>query len=220
MTLRLMEAWGARSTVEDATITVPGGQSYLSRTFTVEPDASSASYLAAAAALIGGSVRITGLRQDSVQGDIGFLKILELMGARVKWLADGVEVTGGGPLAGLDVAMNAMPDVVPTLAAIAPFAKSPTRIRAVGFIRYHESDRIRALVTELRRIGASVHEFDDGLAIEPSPLRPATIETYDDHRIAMAFAVAGLKVPGIRIRNPGCVAKTYPEFFADLAHLE
>jgi 3-phosphoshikimate 1-carboxyvinyltransferase len=110
--------------------------------------------------------------------------------------------------------------VVPTLAAIAPFAKSPTRIRAVGFIHYHESDRIRALVTELRRLGATVHEFDDGLAVEPSRLTPATIETYDDHRIAMAFAIAGFKLPGVRIRNPGCVTKTYPEFFADLASLE
>jgi 3-phosphoshikimate 1-carboxyvinyltransferase len=219
MTLRLMQAWGARGAVEGDTIIVPGGQHYLSRTFGVEPDASSASYFAAAAALIGGSVKIAGLRQDSVQGDIGFLTILERMGAGVRWLADGVEVTGDGALAGVDVAMNAMPDVVPTLAAIAPFAKSPTRIRAVGFIRYHESDRIRALVTELRRLGATVQEFDDGLAIEPSPLRAATIETYDDHRIAMAFAIVGLKLPGVRIRNPGCVAKTYPEFFADLASL-
>jgi 3-phosphoshikimate 1-carboxyvinyltransferase len=220
MTLRLMEAWGARSAVDGDTIIVPGGQHYLSRTFAVEPDASSASYFAAAAALIGGSVKIAGLRPDSVQGDIGFFTILERMGAGLRWLADGVEVTGGGALAGVDVAMNAMPDVVPTLAAIAPFAKSPTRIRAVGFIRYHESDRIRALVTELRRLGATVHEFDDGLAIEPSRLTPATIETYDDHRIAMAFAIAGLKLPGVRIRNPGCVAKTYPEFFADLASLK
>jgi 3-phosphoshikimate 1-carboxyvinyltransferase len=219
MTLRLMETWGARSAVEGDTIIVPGGQEYLSRDFAVEPDASSASYFAAAAALIGGSVKITGLRQDSVQGDIGFLAILERMGAQVKWLADGVEVTSGGSLAGVDVAMNAMPDVVPTLAAIAPFAESLTRIRAVGFIRYHESDRISALVTELRRLGATVHEFDDGLAIEPSPLRPAAIETYDDHRIAMAFAIAGLKLPDIHIRNPGCVAKTYPAFFADLARL-
>ena len=115
--------------------------------------------------------------------------------------------------------MNPMPDVVPTLAAIAPFADSPTRIRKVGFIRHHESDRIVALATELRRLGAAVREFDDGLEIAPSPLHPAAIETYDDHRIAMAFAVAGLKTAGIRIRNPACVSKTYPDFFRDLAQL-
>ncbi len=112
-----------------------------------------------------------------------------------------------------------MPDVVPTLAAIAPFADSPTRIRNVAFIRHHESDRLHALATELGRMGAAVRESEDGLAIEPSTLRPAAIETYDDHRIAMAFAVAGLKLGGVRITNPGCVAKTYPNFFSDLAAL-
>ena len=216
MTLRLMEVWGARSSVDGDLITVPGGQSYRAMDFAVEPDATAASYFAAAAAVVGGSVRIEGLHSDAVQGDIGFLRILERMGARVEWREDGVEIIGTGTLSGVDVAMNAMPDVVPTLAAIAPFASSPTRIREVGFIRHHESDRISAVATELRRLGATVEEFGDGLAIEPSGLHPATIETYDDHRIAMAFAVAGLKVAGVRIANPGCVAKTYPEFFADL----
>ncbi len=216
MTLRLMEVWGARSAVDGDRITVPGEQSYRAMDFVVEPDATAASYFAAAAALVGGSVRIEGLRSDSVQGDIGFLRILEQMGARVEWRDDGVEIIGADTLRGVDVAMNAMPDVVPTLAAIAPFASSPTRIHKVGFIRHHESDRITAVATELRRLGATVEEFDDGLAIEPSRLHSATIETYDDHRIAMAFAVVGLKVAGVRIANPGCVAKTYPDFFTDL----
>jgi 3-phosphoshikimate 1-carboxyvinyltransferase len=141
------------------------------------------------------------------------------MGARVEWSPDSVKVTGTGRLEGVDVAMNSMPDMVPTLAALAPFALSTTRIRKVGFIRHHESDRIRALTTELRRLGATVREFDDGIEVEPSTLHPAAVETYDDHRIAMAFAVAGLKLAGVRIRNPGCVAKTYPEFFKDLATL-
>jgi 3-phosphoshikimate 1-carboxyvinyltransferase len=185
--------------------------------FAVEPDATAASYFAAAAAVLDGTVKIDGLRKDSVQGDIGFLGILETMGARVAWLTDGVAITGTGELRGIDIAMNATPDVVPTLAVIAPFALSPTRIRGVGFIRHHESDRISALATELRRLGATVEEFADGLAIAPSQLNAATIETYDDHRIAMAFAVVGLRLPGVRIRNPGCVAKTYPEFFRDLA---
>jgi 3-phosphoshikimate 1-carboxyvinyltransferase len=115
--------------------------------------------------------------------------------------------------------MNAMPDMVPTLAAIAPFASTPTRIRGVGFIRHHESDRIRAIASELRRLGASVEEYEDGLGIAPSRLHAATVATHDDHRIAMAFAVVGLKVAGVRISTPGCVAKTYPDFFRDLATL-
>ncbi|HVN90759.1 MAG TPA: 3-phosphoshikimate 1-carboxyvinyltransferase [Candidatus Binataceae bacterium] len=216
MTLRLMEVWGASSSIAGDLITVPGGQSYRARDFAVEPDATAASYFAAAAALIGGTVTIAGLRLDSVQGDIGFLRVLEQMGAHVEWRDAGVAVSGTGALRGVDVAMNATPDVVPTLAAIAPFASSPTRIREVGFIRHHESDRISAVATELRRLGASVEEFEDGLAIAPSRLNPARIETYDDHRIAMAFAIAGLKQLGVRIANPGCVAKTYPEFFEDL----
>jgi 3-phosphoshikimate 1-carboxyvinyltransferase len=141
------------------------------------------------------------------------------MGARIDWSADGVTITGTGALAGIDVAMNSMPDMVATLAAIAPFASSPTRIRGVAFIRHHESDRIRALATELRRIGAGVEEFDDGLAITPARLTAASIETYDDHRIAMSFAIAGLKLGGLRIRNPGCVAKTFPDFFERLETL-
>jgi 3-phosphoshikimate 1-carboxyvinyltransferase len=216
MTLRLMEVWGASSSIAGNVITIAGGQSYRAMDFAVEPDATAASYFAAAAAMIGGTVKIQGLRKDSAQGDIGFLAILETMGARVEWSSDGVAITGTGNLRGIDIAMNAMPDVVPTLAAIAPFASSPTRIRSVGFIRHHESDRIKAVATELRRLGAKVEEFDDGLAIAPSRLQAATIETYEDHRIAMAFAVVGLKVPGVRIRNPRCVAKTYPEFFRDL----
>ena len=222
MTLRLMEAWGAASSVTGELgdlIVVTGGQRYLAKNFSIEPDATAATYYAAAAALLGGTVTIPGLTKTSVQGDTGFLAILERMGMRVTWHADAVEVTGTGRLSGVDVAMNPMPDVVPTLAAIAPFADSPTRIRKVGFIRHHESDRIGAIATELRRLGTNVREFDDGLEIAPSSLHPSAIETYDDHRIAMAFAVIGLKIPGIRIKHPGCVAKTYPEFFDDLARL-
>jgi 3-phosphoshikimate 1-carboxyvinyltransferase len=219
MTVKLMELWGASISMAGDRIAVPGGQHYRAMNFTVEPDATAASYFAAAAALIGGTVTIPGITKTSVQGDARFLEILELMGARVTWHADAVKISGTGKLRGVDVAMNAMPDVVPTLAAIAPFAETPTRIRKVGFIRHHESDRIGALATELRRLGAAVEEFDDGLEIAPSVLHAAAIETYDDHRIAMAFAVAGLKTAGVRIRNPGCVAKTYPEFFDDLERL-
>jgi len=223
MTLKLMRRWGVESRTDASgnRVTIPGGQAYATQSrFEIEPDASGASYFAAAAALCGGNVTIPGLKADSVQGDIGFIGLLERMGARVEWRLDGVTIRGTGRLTGLDVAMNTMPDVVPTLAAIAPLCESPTRIRAVGFVRHHESDRIHALATELRRLGAAVDEFDDGLLIQPcEKLRPALIETYDDHRIAMAFAVTGLKSEGIRINNPGCVAKTYPDFFRDLESL-
>ncbi|HMD03913.1 MAG TPA: 3-phosphoshikimate 1-carboxyvinyltransferase [Candidatus Binatus sp.] len=219
MTLRLMEAWGARSSVDGEMITVRGGQWYRAQRFVVEPDASSASYFAAAAALVGGSVKIEGLASNSVQGDIGFLGVLQQMGARVKWYPGYVEVTGTGRLTGVDVAMNSMPDMVATLAAIAPFASTPTRIRNVAFIRHHESDRIRALAAELRRLGATVIEHEDGLEILPSTMRPAAVETYDDHRIAMSFAVTGLKLGGVKIKDPGCVAKTFPDFFDRLAAL-
>jgi 3-phosphoshikimate 1-carboxyvinyltransferase len=219
MTRELMKRWGAGTSCDGNRIIVPGGQRYHPTKFAVEADATSASYFAAAAALVGGKVTICGLARDSVQGDLGFLQILEQMGARVRWTRDAAEVVGSGRLAGVDVAMNTMPDVVATLAAIAPFASSPTRIRKVGFIRHHESDRIHALAAELARLGAAVREFDDGLEILPSPLHQAAVETYGDHRIAMAFAVAGLKLAGVKINNPGCVAKTYPEFFEHLSSL-
>jgi 3-phosphoshikimate 1-carboxyvinyltransferase len=219
MTLRLMKQWGASSTTNGDEIVVPGGQHYHPMDFTVEPDASSASYFAAAAALAGGSVTLNGMRRDSVQGDVGFLAILERMGARIAWLDNAVTLSGDGHLRGVEVAMNGMPDMVPTLAAIAPFASSPTRISQVAFIRHHESDRLHALATELARLGATVTEHEDGLTILPSKLHPATIETYDDHRIAMAFAITGLKQAGVRITNPSCVEKTYPEFFDDLRRL-
>ncbi len=219
MTLRLMAEWGVRGEIRGDLIVVPGGQTYRAGRFVVEPDASAAGYFAAAAALCGGDVTIEGLRPDSVQGDIGFFNVLEKMGATIAWSDEGVVVSGTGSLRGVDVAMNAMPDMAATLAAIAPFASSPTRIREVGFIRFHESDRLRAIATELRRLGATVEDFNDGIAIEPSRLAPAAVETYDDHRIAMSFAITGLRLPGVKIRNPACVSKTFPDFFERLARL-
>jgi 3-phosphoshikimate 1-carboxyvinyltransferase len=219
MTVRLMALRGASASEKGGVITVPGGQSYWPGPFRVEPDASSASYFAAAAALCGGRIVIGGLPKNSIQGDTGFFDILGRMGAQIRWTDEGVEIVGTGELHGIDVALNAMPDMTATLAAIAPFASSATRIRGVAFIRHHESDRLDALHSELRRLGARVTLHDDGLTIEPSAsrMRPAAIETYDDHRIAMAFSIAGLKLAGIRIKNPACVTKTYPNFFSDLA---
>jgi 3-phosphoshikimate 1-carboxyvinyltransferase len=219
MTLRMMEAWGVKWNIDGDTITIPGGQAYRARRFVVEPDASSASYFAAAAALCGGTVILQGLSANSVQGDTALLTVLQQMGARVKWDRDAVEVTGAGQLRGVDVAMNGMPDMVATLAAIAPFATSVTRMRKVQFIRHHESDRLRSIGAELRRLGATVNDLEDGIEILPSRLKGASIETYDDHRIAMAFSVVGLRIPGVRIQNPSCVSKTFPDFFDQLAKL-
>jgi 3-phosphoshikimate 1-carboxyvinyltransferase len=125
----------------------------------------------------------------------------------------------GRPLQGIDVNMNAISDTVMTLAAVACFAEGPTTIRNVAHIRHKETDRLAALATELRRLGATVEEFADGLTITPRPLHGAAVETYNDHRMAMSLALIGLRVPGVVIKNPGCVAKTYPDFFTDLERL-
>jgi 3-phosphoshikimate 1-carboxyvinyltransferase len=159
---------------------------------------------------------VPGLGRDSAQGDARFADVLERMGCAVERGEDFIEVRGPERLRGVDVDLNAMSDMALTLAAIAPFAEGPTRIRNVAHIRGQESDRLAALATELGRLGVRVRAFDDGLEITPDPLRPATVRTYDDHRIAMAFAVAGLRASGIVIADPGCVSKTFPDFFERL----
>jgi 3-phosphoshikimate 1-carboxyvinyltransferase len=190
----------------------------LLRDYQIEPDASAASYFWAAAAITGGEVSVAGLRNKSIQGDVAFLDFLECAGCQVMDLPGGLTVQGGA-LVGIDADMNTVSDTVMTLAAVACFAEGPTTIRNVAHVRHKESDRLATLATELRRIGAGVEEFADGLTITPRPLHGAEIETYNDHRIAMSLALVGLRVPGIVIRDPGCVAKTYPNFFADLEKL-
>ena len=181
----------------------------------IEPDASAASYFFAAAAITGGAIAVGGMETTSLQGDVRFVDVLQKMGCRVE-RRDGSTLVRGGPLHGIDVDMNDISDTVMTLAAVACFAEGPTTIRNVAHIRHKETDRLTALATELRRIGAGVEEFADGLTITPAPLHGAEIETYNDHRMAMSLALVGLRVPGIVIKNPGCVAKTYPNFFRDL----
>ena len=184
----------------------------------IEADASAASYFLAAAAITSGRVTILGIPEDSLQGDVGFLDVLAAMGCRVERCSAGITVHGRS-LRGIDVDMNAISDTVMTLAAVACFAEGATTIRNVAHIRHKETDRLTALATELRRIGADVDEFADGLTITPRPLHGAKIETYNDHRMAMSMALIGLRVPGIVIKNPACVAKTYPRFFEDLEKL-
>ncbi len=218
MTLGVMARFGV--TVDTS---LPGvfrttPQRYRGTVYEIEPDASAASYFFAAAAITGGEVTVSGLSEYALQGDLRFLDVLEQMGCRVGWKAHGVTVCGG-PLLGVDVDMNAISDTVQTLAAVAPFATGPTNIRNVAHIRHKETDRIAAVTTELRRLGVRVEEREDGLTIHPGPLKPAIIETYDDHRMAMSFALVGLKQPGVQIAHPECTAKTYPEFFSDLDRL-
>jgi 3-phosphoshikimate 1-carboxyvinyltransferase len=186
--------------------------------YRIEPDASAASYFWAAAAILGGRVTVAGLTDRSLQGDVAFVDVLGQMGCRVEKCDSGVTVHGR-PLRGIDVDMNAISDTVMTLGAVACFADGPTRIRNVAHIRHKETDRIAALATELRRLGAEVEEFADGLTITPRPLHGAAVETYNDHRMAMSLGLVGLKVPGVVIKNPGCVAKTYPGFWQDLERL-
>ena len=186
--------------------------------YQVEPDASAASYFAGAAAICNGAVSIPGLFDNSIQGDMRFFEVLEEMGCRIERTETGIAVHGG-PLTGIEVDMNDISDTVMTLAAVACFADGPTTVRNVAHIRHKETDRLSALAAELRRLGVEIEEFADGLTIIPRPLRGAVVETYNDHRMAMSLALIGLRVPGIFIRNPGCVAKTYPRFFQDLEKL-
>ncbi len=192
---------------------------YRPAAYEVEPDASSASYFFAAAAICGGRVRVEGLGRGSVQGDLRFVDVLEQMGACVKRSERWTEVEGTGALHGVDVDLTELPDVALTLAAVAVFADGPTRVRGVGFIRDHETDRIAAVVAELGRSGIEAHEEPDGFVVHPGVPRPAVIETYDDHRVAMSFALLGLRAPGIEIADPGVVAKTFPHYFEVLDSL-
>lgn len=186
--------------------------------YQIEPDASAASYFFAAAAITGGEVTVNGLAQFALQGDVHFVEVLEQMGCGVHWGQDSITLHGG-PLKGIDVDMNAISDTAQTLAAVAVFADGPTRIHNVAHMRVKETDRVSAVVTELRRLCIAVDEAPDGFTVYPGTPKPAEIHTYDDHRMAMSFALIGLKAPGIRIQNPECTAKTYPNFFSDLESL-
>jgi 3-phosphoshikimate 1-carboxyvinyltransferase len=219
MTVRMMRDFGADVVADgDRSFRVAPRPGYRARTYAVEPDATAASYFLGAAAITGGRVTVAGLGAKGLQGDVRFVDILEAMGCRLVRDEAGLTVCGG-PLRGALVDMNAISDCVMTLAAVACFADGSTAIRNVAHIRHKETDRIGALANELRRLGAGVEELPDGLRITPRPLHGATVETYRDHRMAMSLALVGLRVPGVVLRDPGCVAKTYPGFFEDLERL-
>ena len=220
MTLRGMESFGIQVPSGDlTTFTIPGRQTYRATEYAIEPDASAASYFWGAAAVTSGDVTVEGLTKSALQGDVRFVDCLARMGCEVSEMGGGIRVIGK-PLKGIEVDMNAISDTVQTLAVVALFAEGPTTIRGVAHIRHKETDRIGDLARELRKVGATVDEFDDGLRIHPPAgggLHGAEIDTYNDHRMAMSQSLAGLRVPGVIIRDPGCTAKTYPRFFEDLA---
>jgi 3-phosphoshikimate 1-carboxyvinyltransferase len=222
MTLRVMQAFGVSVDSVPASPLRPPETFYIDSTryggrrFEIEPDASAASYFWAAAAITGGQVTVKDLSRSSLQGDVRFCECLAQMGCGVEYANDSITVVGK-PLSGIDVDMNDISDTVQTLSAVALFARGQTTIRGVAHIRHKETDRIHALAVELRKFGAKVDERPDGLLIEPPrDLHGATIDTYDDHRMAMSMALVGLRVGGVVINDPGCTAKTYPDFFADL----
>lgn len=214
-----MTRWVMRSFGADVDGTTAHAGSYVATTYAVEPDASAASYFFAAAAITGGRVTVPGLDHGSLQGDLGFVDLLEEMGAEVKRAEGATTVTGTGGLRGIRANLADLSDMSQTLAAVATFADSPTTVTGVGFIRHKETDRIGNTVRELQRCGIDATEETDGFTVRPGRPQGARIETYEDHRMAMSFALLGLVVEGIEIVDPGCVAKTYPSFFGDLDQL-
>ncbi len=228
LTLQVMAAfgveakWGAgEGELGENTLLVKAGQRYQPRNYRIEPDASSAVYPLCAAAITGGRVQIDGIPAASIQADLAILDLLEAMGCRVQRMEDTIELVG--PRNGLrslgEVEMNDSPDAALAYAVVALFADRPTVIKDIWNLKIKETDRLAALETELRRMGARAEAGEDWLRIQPGPLHDAAIETYDDHRMAMSFALAGLRVPGISIKDPGCGSKTWPGFFDVLEEL-
>jgi 3-phosphoshikimate 1-carboxyvinyltransferase len=227
MTMQMMDAFGITPelirdplTAEPNRIIVPQGI-YSGYRYEIEPDASNATYFLAAAAIHpGATVVVLGLGSASLQGDVGFAAVLAKMGAKVTIIKDSITVTGPQDLRGVDVDLVSMPDTAQTLAVAALFAHGRTILRGLHTLRVKETDRLAALSNELGRLGASVEIQGDALQIDsPLAVRPAEIETYDDHRMAMSFAVAATRAAGVVIKDPECVNKTYPDYFRDLTHL-
>lgn len=221
MTLAVMREFGVeversgyeRFIIQPACFSAPSS-------YAIESDASAASYFFAAPAICGGTIRIDGISRSSKQGDIAFLDILKQMGCAINEGEHFIEVSSSQTLNGVDVDLRDIPDTAQTLAVLAPFASSPTRIRGIASARLKETDRVQATCVELARLGVPVEEHEDGMSIFPcNTFQPASIQTYNDHRMAMAFSLMGLRVPGLSIENPTCVSKTFPAFFEVLASL-
>ena len=221
MTVHIMRDFGVNVDTRNPDVFhVKAGQRYTPAEYPIEPDASNASYFFAAAALTGGRIKVRNLSRASAQGDVAFVDVLGRMGCAVSNRPDGIEVRGPERLSGIDVDMNAMPDVVQTLCALAPFASGPVTVRNIANLRIKETDRITAVAAELTKLGVRANARPDALTVYPSArIRPAELDTYEDHRMAMSMALIGLKAPGIAIRNPACVGKSFPTYFQCLDKL-
>ena len=228
LTLGLMARFGVDARREGwSAFELPGGKGYVSPgEVEVEGDASSASYFLAAGLLGGGPLRVEGVGRDSVQGDVHFTRVLAAMGARIEFGANGIAASGTLPLAPFDLDMNLIPDAAMTAAVLALYATGPCTLRNIGSWRVKETDRIAAMATELRKFGAAVEEGPDWLKVSAPPdfmspdkaqLPPVEVETYDDHRMAMCFSLASFGPRRVRILDPGCVAKTFPDYFRAFA---
>ncbi|NIG62910.1 MAG: 3-phosphoshikimate 1-carboxyvinyltransferase [Serratia symbiotica] len=221
ITLHLMRSFGVEVSHDNYRgFQIQGRQTYRSPgNYLVEGDASSASYFLAAAAIKGGTVRVTGIGSKSVQGDTQFANVLEKMGARITWGDDFIEC-GYGELCGIDMDMNSMPDAAMTIATTALFAKGPTTLRNIYNWRVKETDRLAAMATELRKVGAEVDEGEDSIhVVPPAKLKFAAINTYNDHRMAMCFSLMALSDTPVTILDPQCTAKTFPDYFEQLARI-
>ena len=223
MTIKLMNRFGVKVDVSEdfKSFHINAPQSYKSPgAYFVEGDASSASYFLAGAAITGGTITVIGCGTDSLQGDARFAKIMEMMGAEVQWEPNQITVRGSGNLRGIDVDMNEMPDAAMTLAVAALFAEGTTAIRNIYNWRLKETERLQAVSSELKKLGATIEEGEDYIIIEPpKQLLPAEIATYDDHRMAMAFSLAACGAVPITILDPSCVSKTFPDYFDQLSKL-
>ncbi|GLQ72825.1 3-phosphoshikimate 1-carboxyvinyltransferase [Vibrio penaeicida] len=221
ITLHIMKQFGVDVINNDyQSFVVPSGQSYKAPgDFLVEGDASSASYFLAAAAIKGGEIKVTGIGRNSIQGDIQFADALEKMGAEIEW-GDDYVVSRRGELKAVDLDFNHIPDAAMTIATAALFAEGTTAIRNVYNWRVKETDRLSAMATELRKVGAEVEEGEDYIIITPTPnLKHAAIDTYDDHRMAMCFSLVALSDTPVTINDPKCTSKTFPDYFDKLAGL-
>ena len=221
MTVDIMQDFGVKVQRQGyESFVIAPARYQVQESYIIESDATAASYFFAAAAVCGGKVRVGNISRISKQGDIAFLDVLAEMGCAIREGSDYVEVEGSHSLRGVDRDLSDLPDTAQTLAAIAPFASTPTRIRGIASARLKETDRVQAVCTELGRLGVRVEEHSDGMTIQPcAAMRPANIQTYNDHRMAMAFSLIGLRVSGITIENPGCVSKTFPTYFEVLEML-
>lgn len=216
ITLKMMEQFGkCVERTSEGHYRVSPNRSYTAQKYKIEPDVSSACYFYAMAAITGGEALVKDVYYSSMQGDIKFLDVLKTLGCTVEETDKGLLVKGpvGGKYKGIDIDMNDFSDQTMTLAVLAVFASSPTRIRNIEHIRHQESDRIHAVASELARIGIKCIDEKDEITIYPGMPKPAVIETYEDHRMAMAFSLVGLKVDGIKIKNPSCVSKTFEKYF-------